>query len=68
MRGIALKDIQWVATIEYEKYQDSELIFSVVDFPTILLAIANVHSHVADHYPYEIISLKQQIVKFDNNI
>ena len=68
MRGIALKDIQWVATIEYKEYQDSVLVFSAVVFPTILLAIANVHSHVAERYPYEIISLKQQIVKFDNNI
>lgn len=55
-------DIMWVAHIEYKNHPDSRLKFPAVDYPTILLAVANVHSHCQECWPYEIISLSQEKV------
>ena len=60
MRNIALKDSTWVAKIEYKNHPDSTLHIATTDAPDILTAIARVHIHVRDCWPYEIISLEQK--------
>lgn len=60
MRGIKLKDMQWVAHIEYENHPDSFLTFSTIGCLDIFSAIAHVHRHVQEHWPYEIISISQK--------
>lgn len=60
MRNIALKDLTWMAKIEYKNHPDSMLHIAATDAPDILTALAKVHIHVRDCWPYEIISLEQK--------
>jgi hypothetical protein len=62
MRDIALKDLTWVATVEFENYPDSQLYFACIDYPWLLDAVARTHSRIKDRWPYEIISIEQQIL------
>ncbi len=59
MRNIALKDWMWVVEIEYENHPDSELHIDSMGAENIFLAIARVHDHVKECWPYEIVSIKQ---------
>jgi len=63
MRGEVLKDITWVAKVEYKNYPDSEIVISAKEAPDILSAIAHINKHVRECWPYEIISLEQRINK-----
>lgn len=60
MRNVALKDLTWLAKIEYKNHPDSMLHIAATDAPDILTALARVYSHVRDCWPYEIISLEQK--------
>lgn len=60
MRGIRLMDIEWVAEIQYQDYDDSELHIAAVDCPDILSALAVVMRHVKHLGRCEIISLRQR--------
>lgn len=60
MRNVALKDLTWLAKIEYRNHPDSILHIAATDAPDILAALAKVQVHIRDCWPYEIISLEQQ--------
>ena len=60
MRNIALKDLTWLARIEYKNHPDSTLHIAAIDAPDILTALAKVCVHVQYCWPYEIISLEQK--------
>ena len=66
MRGTMLNDWQWVAKIEYKNYPDSSIHISSLDAPDLLTAVARIHRHCQEHWPYEIISIQQ--VKYNNQI
>lgn len=63
MRGVMLQDWQWVAQVEYGNHPDSRIVISALDCPDILAALAKVHAHVRECWPYEIISLTQEKIK-----
>jgi hypothetical protein len=54
-----LKDLVWIAEIQYKNHPDSELHISATECPDILSAIAKVYAHVRENWPYEIIALRQ---------
>ncbi|MCK5604725.1 hypothetical protein KAR91_22740 [Candidatus Pacearchaeota archaeon] len=60
MRNIPLKDLTWLAKIEYKNHPDSTVHIAATDAPDILTALARVFVHVRDCWPYEIISLEQK--------
>ncbi len=59
MKNIALKNLGWVVSIEYENLLDSELHLSCVDYPDILSALSKAIRHAQEFFPYEIISINQ---------
>jgi len=62
MRGVRLIDWEWVARIEYRDLNDADLHISSIDCPDILSAIARVHRHCREQYPYEIVAIQQNII------
>lgn len=63
MRDIQLKEWEWVAQIQYENFPDSEFHISSLNNPDFLSAAALVQEHIKECWPYEIISLRQKIIK-----
>lgn len=61
MRHIMLKDWQWVAKVEYKNHPDSHIYFPATKSPDMLSAIAELHIQLRECWPYEIISLQQEI-------
>lgn len=59
MRDVMLKDWEWIAEIQYKNYQDTAFHVHSSRAVDILSAVAYVINHVKEHYPYEIISLRQ---------
>lgn len=62
MRGVKLMDTVWVAHIEYKNHPDTKLHLAAADYPSFLAAAAKVHAHCQEHWPFEIISLSQEVV------
>lgn len=65
MKNVKTKDWEWIAIIQYRDYPDSEYHIAGRNCPNMMSALADVHNHVKEHYPYEIISLLQQ--KYEDN-
>lgn len=70
MKGIMLKDWEWVAKLEYLNGNETELHFDSMQALDMLSAIAHVYRHIGDFPHTEVVSLKQvrKIVKQTSEI
>ena len=61
MKTAMLTDWQWKVKIEYKDYPDSILYISSINAVDVLSAIAETYRHVKERYPFEIISIEQEV-------